>query len=99
MKWSKQKCRKVATIFSLVYILLGIGVFYLLNHMGSSILSDLLFVFFSLAIGFYFMMLFLVGDFYENVILIFFLPISFLVIWCLFYGIVRLIKGNKNLKF
>lgn len=92
MKWSKQKCRKVATIFSLIYILLGIGVFY----MESNILSDFLQIFFSLAMSLYLMALFVIGDFYNHILLIPFLPISFLVIWCLFYGIIWLIKGKRE---
>lgn len=93
MKWSKQKCRNVAFVVALCYVLLGILFFHIVEHIEDNIyLSKFLLTIFYPVVIPYFVVLFL---FDTNIIPIFVI-ILLLIIWAMFYGIIWLIKGEKS---
>lgn len=93
MKWSNQKCRKVAFVISLCYVLLGILFFRTVDHIEyNEYLGRFLVIIFSPMI-IPVVMLFI----YEKIILfIFIILIWLLIIWGILYGIIWLIKGEKS---
>lgn len=90
MKWSKQKCRKVAFVISLCYVLLGMLFFRTVDHIEyNEYLRFLVIIFYPMIIPF--VMLFI----YEEIILfIFIILIWLLIIWGILYGIIFIIKGD-----
>lgn len=97
MKWSKQKCRKVAFIVSVLYIILGC--LYSLNIGGwdwGCYLSDIvLFVFHPILIV-YLAIIFLN---YSYLVLVLALLVLLLIIWKFVYSVLWFVKGDKNSEF
>lgn len=100
MKWSKQKCRKVAFVFSLSYTLLGCLVMMILDKydVDSSIISIFLtriIMVFTAPIWLYF--IFIVLVFNGSILpIIISLVIMMLIIYGLTYIIIWRIKGERE---
>lgn len=94
MKWSKQKCRKVAFVISFCYVLLFFLIILSLNIINECLLLKeiLRVVFFPILAT-----CFITGLAFESELIVILMVIVFcLMMWLIFYGIIWLIKGERE---
>lgn len=93
MKWSNQKCKKVALFATLIYLAIGIFILDDIKVIERTFPIEIA----EIVIGIFYPIIMPIYAALWGVVLAFLIvPLSLFIVWLVFYGIIWLIKGERE---